>query len=113
MCRPQAMLYTKSQLLLILNGWGCTEPLPPPGKKLLVCFPRSLMDWEIDLAEVETTSLKSDSGERLWRVVTSSSIGREIESTVQEAHVLAYRTAEIELHRSRNLARHEAFQIHA
>ena len=51
------MLYTKSELLLILGRWEVTEPLPPKGKKLFVAFPNSMKDFEVDLAVVEKTNL--------------------------------------------------------
>jgi hypothetical protein len=98
------MLYTKTQLQLILSGWQCTEPLPRKGYKLLVCF----AGQEIDLAEVEQTTLKSDSGDRLWRVTTSSRAGREFNAVVQESHVLAYRMHCVDQHRRELLARHIA-----
>lgn len=104
MSRPRDMLYTKAQLLMILSGWECAAPLPRKGFKLYVCF----AGQEIDLAEVEQTTLKSDSGERLWRVTTSSRAGREFDAVVQEAHVLAYRTYRVDQHRREMLARHHA-----
>ena len=104
MSRPREMLYTKPQLLLILTGWECTEPLPRKGYKLYVCF----AGQEIDLAEVEQTSLKSDSGDRLWRVTTSSRAGREFDAVVQESHVLAFRAYRADEYRRANLARHRA-----
>ena len=104
MSRHREMLYTKAQLQLILSGWECTEPLPRKGFKLFVCF----AGQEIDLAEVEQTSLKIDSGDRLWRVTTSSRAGREFDAVVQESHVLAYRVHCVEEYRRANLARHHA-----
>lgn len=109
MSRPREMLYTKAQLLLILAGWECVEPLPKKGYKLYVCF----AGQEIDLAEVEQTTLKSDSGERLWRVTTSSRAGREFDAVVQEAHVLTYRAYRMDEYRRANLARHHALMVSA
>lgn len=107
MCRPREMLYTKAQLLLILSGWECTEPLPRKGFVVYVCF----AGQEIDLAEVEKTMLKSDSGEGLWRVTISSRAGRDFDAAVQESHVMAYRMYLIEECRRQNLVRHEAVQM--
>lgn len=104
MCRPREMLYTKAQLLLILSGWGCVEPLPQKGFTLYVCF----AGQEVELAEVEQTTLKSDSGERLWRVTTSSRAGREFDAVVQESHVLVFRAHRFDQYRRDNLARHHA-----
>lgn len=109
MCRPHEMLYTKAQLLLILTGWECVEPLPKKGYKLYVCF----AGQEIDLAEVEQTTLKSDSGERLWRVTTSSRAGRDFSAVVQESHVLSYRAKLVDEYRRANLARHQALMASA
>lgn len=104
MCRPRATLYTKAQVAYLMDAWKCTEPIPGKGKKLVVCFPPS---FECDLVEVEATPLKSDSGERLWRVTSSSRAGREFDAVVQESHVQAYRMHRAEEHRRANLARHE------
>jgi hypothetical protein len=54
MCRPRQTLYTKQQLLQILTGWECTEPLPQKGKKLLVCWP-SMPEMEVDPVRVESS----------------------------------------------------------
>lgn len=103
------MLYTKSQLLLILGRWEVTEPLPPKGKKLFVAFPNSMKDFEVDLAVVEKTNLKTDSGQGLWRVTNSSRAGREFDSVVQESHVVTYLAHLIEQFRCENQARYDAF----
>ena len=106
MSRPHPMLYTKRQMQLILERWGCTEPLPNAGMLLYVCFAGQF----IDLAVVEKTTLKSDCGEILWRATTSSRAGREFDATVQEAHVVAYRNDRIVKRREENLARYSAMQ---
>ena len=105
MCRPSPMLYTKRQLLLILQGWECKEPLPPKGSKLLVCWP-SMSDLEVDVAEVEKTEIKSPYNDRLWRVTMSSRAGRAFDGRVMEAHVIRYRQELMERQRQENLARH-------
>ena len=107
MSRPLATLYTKRQLLHLLSAWGADAVLPPKGKKLLVCFPFSLDELEADLAEVESTSLKSDEGLQLWRVTMSSRAGRVFEDCVQESHVVAYRLDRVEQQRLINLSRHQ------
>ena len=104
MSRTRATLYTKVQVGNMLSAWKCTEPIPGKGTKLIVCFPPG-HDW--DLVEVEITTLKSDSAERLWRVTTSSRAGREFDAVVQESHVLAYRMQCAEEYRRANLARYE------
>ena len=104
MTRKRQMLYTKAQIEILLTLWKCTEPIPCKGKKLIVCFPPQYAD---DLIEVEPTSLKSDSGERLWRVTSSSAAGRAFDIIVQESHVLAYRTHCAEEYRRTNLSRLE------
>ncbi len=104
MSRPHVMLYTKQQLELVLKGWECTEPVPTTGKALSVGFPGRF----IDLAVVEKTSLKSNYGDTLWRVTTSSRAGREFDATIQEAHVVAYRNERLEATRRANLARYQA-----
>lgn len=108
MSRTRSMLYTKSQLVLTLSRWNVTEPLPPKGKALYVAFPNSLKHFEVDLAVIEKTNLKSDSGEGLWRVTTSSPAGREFDSVVQESHVVAYLAHLIEQYRRENQARYDA-----
>ena len=107
MCRPRQTLYTKHQLLQILSGWECTEPLPQKGKKLLVCWP-SMPEMEVDVAEVEKTDLKSSYNDRLWLVTMSSRAGREFEGSVQEAHVVSYRHHLFEQRRQQNLAKHQS-----
>lgn len=109
MCRPHATLYTKAQVAYLMAAWACTEPIPGKGKKLVVCFPPS---FECDLVEVEATPLKSDNGERLWRVTSSSSAGQEFDAVVQESHVLAYRVHCAEEYRRTNLARYERALAH-
>jgi hypothetical protein len=83
------MLVTKAQLQMFFSGWGCTEPVPPKGKKVLVAFP-GRGDLDVDLAEAYWTDRKSDSGDRLYGIVQSSRAGREFERTVQEAHVVEW-----------------------
>lgn len=95
--RPREMLVTKSQVLVFFQGWGCTEPIPGKGKKVLVAFP-CRQAHEVDLAEVALSDKKSDRGERLWSLLQSSRAGRQFEADVQEAHVLAYRQAMYEAH---------------
>ena len=107
MSRPLATLYTKRQLLQLLAAWGTDAVLPPKGKKLLVCFPFSLDGLEIDLAEVESTPLKSDEGLKLWRVTMSSRAGRVFDDCVQESHVVAYRLDRFERQRQINLSRYQ------
>lgn len=107
MTRPRAMLYTKRQLLHLMGVWGTDAALPPKGKKLLVCFPTSLDELEDDLAEVESTPLKSDAGLKLWRVTTSSRAGRAFEDCVQESHVVAYRLERVERQPQINLSRNQ------
>ena len=104
MCRPRPTLYTKKQLLVILQGWECTEPFPPKGHKLLICWP-SMPDIEVDVAEVEKTDVKSPYNERLWRVTMSSRAGREFEEAVMESHVVRYRQVLMERQRRANLVR--------
>jgi hypothetical protein len=105
MCRPSSTLYTRKQVELIFRGWQCSEStIPPKGKKAYVCFAGQF----IDLAEVEWTDLKSDVGERLWRITVSSKEGREFSATVCEAHVVARHQHLAEQRRVANLARYQA-----
>ena len=109
MSRPQSTLYTKRQMELILANWGCTEPVPKAGLLLYVCFAGQF----IDLSVIEKTSLKSDRGETLWRATMSSRAGRDFDKTVQEAHVVAFRSDRIEKRRIENLARYYEVQAMA
>ena len=102
MSRPATTLYTQEQIILILNGWGYKEALPPKGFKLYICFPEKSPG--VDLAVVEKTSLKSEYGKQLWQVTMSSREGREFDASVQEAHVLAYRENRIQQQRCANQA---------
>lgn len=103
MCRASSTLYTKRQLDMLFRSWECTEPLPAKDNKVLVCWPHQ--GWEIDLAECELTGLKSDYGERLYRVTLSSKLGRALDETIQESHVIDYRRRLAELRRQENLDR--------
>lgn len=100
------MLYTKRQLELVMDGWGCKEPAPKAGLQLYICFAGQF----IDLAVVEKTTLKSDSGQPLWRMTTSSRAGLQFDAAAQEAHVVAFRNDRIVQRRIENLARYNAMQ---
>lgn len=104
MCRPSGMLRTRKQVELYFRGCGCTELIPPKGKKVYICFAGQL----IDLAEVEWTDLKNDVGERLWRITVSSKEGRDFSETVCESHVVAYYHHLAEQQRAAKLARYHA-----
>lgn len=104
MSRATTTLYTQDQLSLILAAWGCTESLPKKGNVLYICFANS----DCDLAEVERSSLKSESGKPLWRVTLSSRAGRAFDAIVQESHVVMYREHRMAEYRRENRARHSA-----
>lgn len=103
MSRPQATLYTKDQTEMLFRNWQCTEPLPGKGKKVVIGFAGHF----IDLAEVEWTDLKSDTGQRLWRITMSSQYGRDIERTICEGHVRLYKEHLMEMRRRANLERQQ------
>jgi len=76
MCKPIATLYTKAQLQNLLHAWECKEPLPTKKQTLYVTWAH--LGWNVDLAVCEWTDLKSDVGERLYRVTMSSKNGRNL-----------------------------------
>lgn len=104
--RPRSMLYTEAQLRYIMSAWECKEPLPMKGEQLIVCWPKTGEPFQADVSVIERTDKRSDNGDRLWSVTQSSQEGRDFEASVQEAHVVAFRTHHIEQHRLAGLKRH-------
>lgn len=107
MCRTHHNLYTKQQLQGLFAAWGCSEPIPDKGMKVVIAF-GGKQGIEADLIEVERTDLKGTYGDRLYRTTTSSRDGRAFDVCVQEAHVMAFARHQAEERRRQNLARHHA-----
>lgn len=100
-------MMTRKQVELVLQGRVEKDLLPTrKGNRLLICHAYTGEPYQVDLEEIELTSFKSDSGERLWRLTQSSRDGRDFDASVQEAHVVAYLNKVAEDLRQENLQRH-------
>ena len=62
-------LYTKEQLLVVLNRWNVNEPPPAKGKKVMVAFPPQAT---FNLGIVTRSEHKSTYGKPLFRVELSN-----------------------------------------
>ena len=58
--------YTKDQLQIIMDGWGCIEPIPKKNARLIVCWPKPQVP---DTAVITYSDKKSPDGKRLYLVV--------------------------------------------
>ena len=108
MCRPHITLYTKRQVQLLMDQWGCKEPLPKKGKRDMICRPQSMELYAVDLIEIEKTDRRSDTNEQLWTLTQSSAAGRGFSATIQEGHVVDFINEKIRRRRELNLARHQS-----
>ena len=109
MSRAHSTLYTARQLQGLLRAWECTAPIPNKGQKLVIAWPGK-DDQEVDLVEVEATTLKGTYADKLYRATLSSRSGRAFDSMTQEAHVLAFARHRAEERRIQNLARFQHIQ---
>lgn len=66
-----AGLVTKQQLQNILAAWDVAPPreVPKKGSKMVICWPKGTVP---EAATVEWTNLKSEYGERLYRIEMGS-----------------------------------------
>lgn len=107
MCRTHFNLYTTGQTENLLVLWGCGEPLPKKDQKVVIAFPAK-GPLDVDVIEIEPTTLKGTYGDRLFKVTMSSSAGRAFDQRVQDGHVLAFMNHWAEHRRKQNLERNQA-----
>lgn len=62
MRKVSEQLVTQTQLELIYTGWGVTANIPKKKTKEIVCWPNK------ESAEITMTDLKSEYGERLFKI---------------------------------------------
>ena len=61
--------YTRVQLAQLYSAWGVSAEVPTRAKRTIVAFP---IGAQYTLAEVETTTHKSDQGKALFLVTLSN-----------------------------------------